>query len=183
MNRSNQLETTRFALREIGVADLETLHSYWSDDVVTKYMNVSFKNIEETKQMVDLLNSLPERGEGRRWAIVDKKSGVVQGSCGYHNVKAEHRRAEIGYELGRRYWGQGAIQEVMKAVINHCFEERGFNRIEAFVTVGNNRSLNTLKRLGFRPEGLLREYEFTQGSFHDQVVFALLRRDWKYFSE
>ncbi|KUG16494.1 hypothetical protein ASZ90_013826 [hydrocarbon metagenome] len=49
--------------------------------------------------------------------------------------------------------------------------------------MGNNRSLNTLKRLGFRPEGLLREYEFTQGSFHDQVVFALLRRDWKYFSE
>jgi Acetyltransferases, including N-acetylases of ribosomal proteins len=73
MNRSNELETTRFALREIGAADLETLHSYWSDDVVTKYMNVSFKNIEETKQMVDLLNSLPERGEGRRWAIVDKK--------------------------------------------------------------------------------------------------------------
>jgi RimJ/RimL family protein N-acetyltransferase len=70
-----------------------------------------------------------------------------------------------------------------KAVINHCFEERGFNRIEAFVTVGNYRSLNTLKRLGFRPEGLLREYEFTQGSFHDQVVCALLRRDWKYFSE
>ena len=177
MNRIFELETTRFTLRKIDAGDLETLHNYWSDDMVTKYMNVSFKSIEETQQMVDLLNSLPETGEGRRWPIVDKKSGVVMGSCGYHNVKAEHRRAEVGYELGREYWGRGVIQEVMKAVIRHCFEALELNRIEAFVTVGNNRSLNTLERLGFKPEGVLREYEFTQGSFHDQVVLALLRSD------
>jgi RimJ/RimL family protein N-acetyltransferase len=29
------------------------------------------------------------------------------------------------------------------------------------------------------PEGVLREYEFTQGNFHDQVVLALLRSDWE----
>ncbi len=178
MNRIFELETTRFTLRKIEAGDLETLHSYWSDDVVTEYMNISFKSIEETQQMVDLLNSLPETGEGRRWAIVDKKSGVVMGSCGYHNVKAEHRRAEVGYELGREYWGQGVIQEVMKAVIHHCFEALELNRLEAFVTVGNNRSLNTLEKLGFKSEGVLREYEFTQGNFHDQVVLALLRSDW-----
>lgn len=178
MNRLLELETARFNLRKIEAGDLETLHSYWSDDAVTEYMNVSFKSIEETQQMVDLLNSLPETGEGRRWAIVDKKSGVVMGSCGYHNVKAEHRRAEVGYELGREYWGQGVIQEVMKAVIHHCFEALELNRIEAFVTVGNNRSLKTLERLGFKTEGVLREYEFTQGNFHDQVILALLRSDW-----
>ncbi len=177
MNRIFELETTRFTLRKIKAGDLETLHSYWSDDVVTEYMNISFKSIEETQQMVELLNSLPETGEGRRWAIVDKKSGVVMGSCGYHNVKAEHRRAEVGYELGREYWGQGVIQEVMNPVIRHCFEDLKLNRLEAFVTVGNNRSLNTLEKLGFKPEGVLREYEFTQGNFHDQVVLALLRRD------
>lgn len=178
MNRLFELETERFTLRKIEAGDLKTLHSYWSDDRVTKYMNVSFKSFEETKQMVELLNSLPETGEGRRWAIVDKRSGTVLGSCGYHNLKAEHRRAEVGYELGREYWGRGIIQEVMKEVIRHCFAELGLNRIEAFVTVGNNRSLNTLEKLGFMQEGVLKEYEFTQGDFHDQVVLALLKRDW-----
>ncbi|KUG04005.1 gnat family acetyltransferase [hydrocarbon metagenome] len=173
----NKLETTRFILRNIEASDLETLHNYWSDSVVTKYMNVTFENIEETRQMIDLLNSLPEAGEGKRWAIVDKESHVVLGTCGYHKVQAEHRRAEIGYELGREYWGKGVMQEVLAPIIGHCFKDLEFNRIEALVTVGNSRSLNTLIKLGFKTEGVLREYEFTQGRFHDQVILALLRRE------
>ena len=70
------------------------------------------------------------------------------------------------------------MQEVMNAVINHCFETLGLNRIEAFVTVGNNRSINTLERLGFKPEGVLREFEFTQGNYRNQVILALLRSEW-----
>lgn len=178
MHRLHELETDRFILRKIEEGDLETLHGYWSDEVVTEYMNVTFKSIEETQQMVDLLNILPEIEEGRRWAIVDKKSGIVVGSCGYHNMKAEHRRAEIGFELGREYWGQGIMQEVMNIVIHHCFEDLGLNRIEAFVTVGNHRSLKALDKLGFKQEGILREYEFIRGKFRDQVVLALLRSDW-----
>ena len=179
MIQTIELETARFTLRKIGPSDIETLHSYWSDDIVTKYMNTSFQTLEESQQMVELLNNLPETEEGIRWAIVDKQSGVVLGSCGYHNVKVEHLRAEIGYEIGQRFWGKGVMQEVMHAVLQHCFEAVGFNRIEAFVTVGNDRSIHTLVKLGFKAEGVLREYEFAQGEFQDQVILALLRRDWE----
>ncbi len=174
-----ELETERFILRKIEPSDIETLHSYWSDHIVTEYMNTSFQNLAESQQMVDLLNSLPETGEGMRWAIVDKHSGVVLGSCGYHNVKAEHHRAEVGYELGQRFWGKGVMQEVMHTVLQHCFKMVGFNRMEAFVTVGNDRSMHTLEKLGFKAEGVLREYEFAQGRFQDQAILAILRRDWE----
>jgi len=179
MTETIELETPRFKLRSIEPGDIETLHSYWSDDIVTEYMAVSFKALEESKDMVDLLNRLPETNEGRRWAIVDKPSGAVLGSCGYHNVKAEHKRAEVGYEIGWKYWGQGVMQEVLPAVLQHCFDTLGFNRIEAFVTVGNNRSVHTLAKLGFKAEGVLREYEFCKGEFQDQVVLALLRKEWE----
>lgn len=101
------------------------------------------------------------------------------GSCGYHNVKLEHRRAEVGYELGQQFWGKGVMQEVMGAVLQYCFETVGFNRIEAFVTVGNIRSINTLEKLGFKVEGVIREYEFAKEKFQDQVILALLRKDWE----
>jgi len=175
-----KLETSRFILRMIEPGDVGTLHSYWSDDMVTEYMTSSFSTLEESQQMVDLLNSLPEKHEGMRWAIVDKNSGVVLGSCGYHNVKAEHKRAEVGYELGYRYWSKGVMQEVMQVVLQHCFETVRFNRIEAFVTYGNARSIHTLEKLGFKAEGVLHEYEFAKGKFQDQIVLSLLRKDWAY---
>ncbi len=179
MTHALKLDTARFILRKIESSDIEILHSYWSDEIVTEYMNTSFKTLKESQQMVDLLNSLPESNEGIRWAIVDKNNGMVLGSCGYHNVKAEHRRAEVGYELGHRYWGKGVMQEAMHAVLQHCFTTVGFNRIEAFVTVGNRRSIHTLEKLGFQTEGVLKEYEFAQGKFQDQIVMALLRKDWE----
>lgn len=179
MTKVIELETPRFRLRKIEPSDIETLHSYWSDDIVTEYMAASFKTLEESKEMVDILNRLPETNEGMRWAIVDKQSGVVLGSCGYHNVKAEHKRAEVGYEIGQKYWGRGVMQEVMQAVLQHCFDTIGFNRIEAFVTMGNDRSAHTLEKLGFKAEGVLREYEYNKGGFQDQVVMALLRKEWK----
>lgn len=179
MTQIIELATDRFTLRKIEPSDIETLHTYWSDDIVTEFMSTSFKTLEESQQMVDLLNSLPENHEGMRWVIADKHSGVVLGSCGYHNVKAEHLRAEIGYELGQNYWKMGVMQEVMHTVLKHCFETVGFNRIEAFVTVGNNRSIHTLEKLGFKIEGVLREYEFAKGQPQDQVVLALLKKDWE----
>ncbi len=178
MTHAIKLETARFILRHIEPGDVETLHAYWSDNIVTEYMNTTFKTLKESQEMIDLLNSLPESKEGMRWAIVDKKSGDVLGSCGYHNVKAEHRRAEVGYELGHKYWDKGIMQEVMKVVIKHCFDDIGLNRIEAFVTAGNKRSLHTLEKLGFKIEGELREYEFAKGDFQDQIVLALLRKEW-----
>lgn len=179
MTQKIDLETSRFTLRKIEASDIETLHSYWSDDIVTEYMNTSFKILKESQEMVELLNSLPYKNEGRRWVIVDKQSGIVMGSCGYHNVRAEHLRAEIGYELGRRYWGKGVMQEVMQTVLQYCFDNLGFNRIEAYVAVGNNRSIHTLEKLGFKAEGVLREYELVQGKLQDQVILALLKKEWE----
>ncbi|MEN6327604.1 MAG: GNAT family N-acetyltransferase [Syntrophomonas sp.] len=118
----------------------------------TEYMNTTFKTLKESQEMIDLLNSLPKSKEGMRWAIVDKNSADVMGSCGYHNVKAEHRRAEVGYELGHEYWGKGIMQEVMHVVLKHCFDDIGLNRIEAFIimwlAIHERRFKNGCKCLG-----------------------------------
>lgn len=63
MTQTVKLETRRFILRKIEPGDIETLHSYWSNDIVTEYMTTSFTSIDESKKMVDLLNSLPATGK------------------------------------------------------------------------------------------------------------------------
>lgn len=171
------IETERLILREIVAADAAVLHRYWSDDDVTEYMVLDpFEKIEDTIQMIVLLAGLFADDSGIRWAVVRKEDGVVIGTCGFHNLKPEHFRAEMGYEIGKEYWGQGLMSESIKAILDYGYETMDFNRVEAFVNEGNSRSLRLLEKIGFRLDGTLREYEFARGRFVDQHCLSLLRK-------
>ena len=173
------LETSNLILREIEDHDTSILHRYWTDKDVIKYFTLEpFKSIEETINMIALLKSLPEEDLGFRWAIVSKKDDTVLGTCGFHNVRSEHHRAEMGYELGKEFWGLGIMSEALKAVIDYGFHDLQYNRIEAFVNVGNDRSAKVLKTAGFHLDGVLREYEFSRGGFVDQYCYSLLKSDY-----
>ena len=72
------------------------------------------------------------------------------------------------------------MTEAMKAVIDFGFEKMGLNRIEVFIMPRNKRSIKLVKSLGFKREGLLRQRYFDEfGHFTDDVLFSMLRTDWK----
>jgi len=172
------IETERLVLREIVADDAAALHRYWSDEDVTEFMVLDpFAKIEDTQQMIVLLAGLYADGAGVRWAVVRKEDGVVLGTCGFHNLKPEHFRAEMGYEMGKEYWGRGLMAEALAAILGYGFDAMNFNRVEAFVNAGNTRSLRILEKLGFRLDGTLREYELARGRFVDQHCLSLLRRE------
>lgn len=171
------LNTKRLICRKLTINDAALLHQYWSDVDVTEYMSLEpFKNIEETVAMITLLNSLPEDNQGIRWAVTSKEDNKILGTCGFHNHKPEHFRAEMGYELGKEYWGQGIMAEALIAIIDYGFSCLNFNRIEAFVNYGHARSTRLLERMGFKLDGVLREYEFNRGNFVDQYCYSLLKK-------
>ena len=102
-----ELSTKRLFLRQLSVKDAEILFKYWSDPEVTKYLNViTFKNLEQSMNMIRTLNSLYRMKEGIRWAIVIKKTDEVIGTCGYNSHIRKSSRGEIGYELGQRILGK-----------------------------------------------------------------------------
>jgi ribosomal-protein-alanine N-acetyltransferase len=70
------------------------------------------------------------------------------------------------------------MSETLRVVLSHGFEQMRLNRIEAVVYVGNDRSIQLLKRLGFQQEGILRDYYYLDGGFYDHYLFALLLKDW-----
>ncbi len=174
------IKTNRLVCRQITNEDAQILHQYWSDPDVTKYFSLEpFKTMKETLGMIELLNSMPENNQGVRWAITRASDGKVLGTCGFHNHKPEHFRAEMGYELGKEHWGQGIIDEAITAILGYGFNQMNYNRIEAFVNYGNARSTRFLERMGFKLDGMLREYEFNRGKFDDQYCYSLLKTDWR----
>ncbi len=84
----------------------------------------------------------------------------------------------MGYELGREYWNQGIMTEALPAIMDYGFNCLNYNRIEAFVNYGNVRSAGLLERMGFKLDGVLREYEFNRGNFVDQYCYSLLKKDF-----
>lgn len=175
-----ELETRRLLLRQITPGDTEELFSLFSDDEVTEYMDIP--SLTHIVQMEHLLLSMFERWDEQqsiRWGIVTKHNNALVGTCGYNEWVREYGyRGEIGYELMKRYWGQGIMSEALRAIIAYGFEWMQLNRIQAMVTPGNDRSINLLRKLGFQYEGMLREYGYWKGRFWDLHSLSLLYSEW-----
>lgn len=174
------IETERLLLRKISLLDASKLFEYWSDEEVTKYMSISrFSNVNEAEEMISLLLALAASDQAFRWTIVNKLDGKILGTCGFNNWDETNQRGEIGYELGRQFWGQGIMTEALNGLIKHGFNTMKLNRIQALVEPDNCLSRKVLLKRGFSEEGLLRQYEMARGHFVDLLILSLLKKDYK----
>lgn len=73
---------------------------------------------------------------------------------------------------------QGYGTEILKALVKFGFEDMNLNRIEAFVTPGNDASIILLKKVGFLQEGIVRERDLIKGKLEDGVIMAMLKSDY-----
>lgn len=173
------LETERFILREIELADAEEIFHYFSKVEVTKYYDLdSFTVLSQANEIIKRWAKRYEKNEGIRWGIATKNDNKIIGSCGYHNWEKEHFKAEIGFEVTPAYWRKGVMTEVLKPIMQYGFEQMELNRIEAFYDPANIASKSTLEKAGFIFEGVLRKSAFEKGQFCDAAVCSILREDY-----
>lgn len=161
-------------------SDSKALFGILADDEVTRYYDdATFTELSQAAEQIKSWENGFINKRCIRWGITRKAHPGLIGSCGYYGFHAWHLRASIGYELARPFWRQGIMQEALEAIIKLGFEEMGLNRIEAVVMPENSASIKLLESLGFRQEGLLREYEnWGSKGFTDLCIFSLLRTTW-----
>jgi ribosomal-protein-alanine N-acetyltransferase len=177
--RLPNLNTNRLSLRWIRAEDVDDFYAVYSNPEVMRYW--STPPLPDKDAASKLINEIQEgikRDEMLKWGIALRSSDQLIGSITLFHIDLTHRRAEIGYAQGRAYWGQGYMQEALKAVLNHAFEILNLHRIEADVDPRNAASVRTLERLGFQREGYLRERWQVNGEIQDAFYYGLLRPDW-----
>ena len=86
--------------------------------------------------------------------------------------------AELGYWLGKAFWGRGIATAAARAVTGYAFRDLGLLRIDALVLTENMPSIRVLEKVGFQREGLLRQVELKQGVPLDHFLYAMLREEW-----
>jgi [ribosomal protein S5]-alanine N-acetyltransferase len=170
------IETPRLLLRELRREDAEAVFRIFSEAEVMKYLNMDvFTTIEQAQALIERQRQRFEQKERFRWGIALKESNTIIGTGGYVAWNRQWCNAELGYDLARRYWGQGMMAEAARAMIQFGFERMGLHRIETEVMPENSASVRLLHKLGFQEEGVLQERGFWKGAFHDLVMFALLK--------
>ena len=180
MGISTRLETERLYLRPLILADTDFVFQHFSNPAVTQYLLDEPPVTEYAQAQAIVQFYLEPAGKSHnRWALGRKADQQIIGTCGYHKWEKPYFRAEMGYDLDSRFWGQGYMTEALRAAIQHGFARLGLNRIDALVYVENHRSLRLLERLGFQCEGRLRDYFCLDGKFYDHFLLALLQREWK----
>ena len=175
-----QLETERPILRRLNMADLEFVFGHFGDPTISRFLlgNEPLTSRDEAKEIIEFYLDPLEKTRNR-WGIVLRTENALVGTCGYHNWERRYHRAEIGYDLGHAHWGQGIMSEAVREMLAHGFGRMELNRVEAIVYPENTPSVRLLERLGFHKEGLLRDYLYSLGEFHDHSIFSLLKREWE----
>jgi len=174
------LTTERLLLRETEERDAEGVFAMESDPVAMRYWNTPpMQHLEQAQASVARAMSHFANQRGLRWSIMRKADDVFLGHVSLFRFSEQSALAEIGYGLGRPYWGQGYMHEALTAVVDYAFGPLGARRLEADTDPRNAASLRALERLGFQREGLLRERWQVADEISDTVLLGLLAREWR----
>lgn len=160
--------------------DLEFAFQHFGHPLVYQYL-LDEDPVTDLSQARDIIQFYldAENKPYNRWGIAQKSDGRLIGTCGFHKWSKRSFHAEVGYDLHPDFWGQGYMTEVLRTVIDHGFEQMDLHRIEALVSIDNIRSIQLLQKLGFKQEGILRDYFALNSTFYDHAIFSLLIQDWK----
>ena len=151
--RTPVLETDRLILRPFKEDDVTDVFECWeSDPDVAKYMFwTSHNDIEKTREWITFELGQIEKQDWYRFAIVLKDTNILIGTALVY-YEEEVECWEIGYNLGKKYWGKGYTTEAMKRVIEFATEELKLLQIVGRYAKENPASGNVMRKLGFKYE-------------------------------
>jgi RimJ/RimL family protein N-acetyltransferase len=151
------LRTERLVLRAAQLDDAEAIFAeYAADPAVTRFLlwrlHTSVEGVRDF-----LRGAIAGMAEGRElhWVLTRAEERRPIGAIG---CTFQAFRAELGYVLGRAYWGRGYMSEALRAVVGAMLARDGIHRVWAVCDVENVASARVLEKAGLAREGLLRRW-------------------------
>ena len=173
------LETERLRLRPFTFDDEAAVFALVSDPEIARFVRFeAHRTPAETRAFLELVEQYYRRGEPFAWAIVRREDDRLIGSCGFVSQAGERRSAEIGYWLGKPYWGKGYAAEAARALVRFGFEQMGLERVEAKCFLENRAGQCVIEKLGMRFEGTDRS-EMIKGAYPELRVYGIARDEWQ----
>ena len=144
------LETDRLVLRKWTEADVDSLFEYAKDPDIGPIAGwPPHKTIDESLEVIrnvfigEECYAICEKGSGKAIGTIELKLN------GHTDMTERDDECELGYWLGKPFWGRGYMPEAAREIIRHGFEDIGMNTIWCGYYEGNQKSKRVQEKVGF----------------------------------
>jgi N-acetyltransferase len=175
------LEDERVLLRPIEESDFENLLPFsLHEPEIWFYGLVTAAGEENLRNYLSI--AVKNRNEGKEYAFIvfDKASNVYAGSTRFYDIQQIFLTTQLGYTwYGKNFQRTGLNRHCKLLLLQFCFEQWNLERVEFRADANNERSINAMKEIGCKVDGILRNHMPTvQGTRRDSIVLSILKNEW-----
>lgn len=178
---TKRLETDRLILRQFRPEDAESMLRNWASDCeVTRFLTwPPHTDIGVTRQLLSDWIGQYEEPSFYNWGLELKETHELIGNISVVKLNEKTGAADIGYCMGKAWWGKEIMPEALRRVIAYLFEEVGVNRIAACHDVNNPKSGRVMEKAGMKPEGIWRQAGLNNQGICDAAWYSILKKEFR----
>ena len=188
-----ELHTARLALREFREDDCARVLAYQRDPAYLQYYPWEDRSREDVAAFIGgfIIDQTAVPRLKYQLAIILLSEDKLIGNCGIRIVAAAgcHRldsihdpqsaEANIGFEIGPAYWGNGYATQAAREILRFGFDELGMGRITATCTEENEASAAVLARIGMVHTDTVWRGEFFKARWWAREHWAIDKASWR----
>ena len=174
MTTPTELKTERLLLRPFRLSDIDAVFEYASDPLWAEFYPRPYDRGAAEHMVARAVLASWDRQAKFAMVLDNRIAGLVD-----LTVDSDHQTAELGFDVARAMWGQGLALEAAIAAVDWGFREYGLAKVFARTDSRNTRSRRVMEKLGITCDGTHRSAEFLRGERADEVIYAVLREEWK----
>ncbi|NRS17115.1 GNAT family N-acetyltransferase [Brevibacillus sp. HB1.4B] len=172
-------QSERIYLRKMTGEDVDVYHTWRNDVEVMRTTNPSMDvyTWEDTNGFVNQV--ILHASSSKSYMILDSQTNRPIGITSLIQIDLKNRNAECIIDIGgKEYWGKGYGREAMKLLLDYAFLEMNLHRVSLRVFSFNEKAIKLYERLGFKQEGVSRQFLFREGKWHDIVHMGILQQEY-----
>ena len=178
---NKEIVTCRLILRPWQESDAESLYKYAHDPAIGPIAGwPPHTSVEDSLNIIRTVFAAPET-----YAVVLKASDEPVGSVGImfgdglHSAEIQQGEAEIGYWIGKPYWGQGLIPEAVRCLLRRCFEDLEITAVWCGYYDGNTKSRRVMEKCGFRFHHTVEGKTSPLGDVRTEHFMRITKKEWE----
>lgn len=172
--------TDRLILRRWEESEAEEMFKYASDPDVGPITGwPPHESVEDSLYVIQNVLTGEEA-----YAVCLKETGKPIGTIELKlgdkaELAANEDQCELGFWLGKPYWGQGIMPEASRELVRHAFEDLGFNTVWCGYYEGNRKSMRAQEKIGFKYYGKKENVDVPlMGEKRTVYISCITKEDW-----